>query len=159
MFGNSRCPAGAQAMSKDSNKSGAIIFYSDQVISENERLDRRFLELVNKEKPKLAYIPSASDGTRRYYQEKQTYYKKYGIQDLLYFDLNKEYDPTKTDELLSCDAIHLSGGDPFQFLGSIQEKEIRSDFEKIPGRRWNTPWHQRRGHSAYSQHKHIACLL
>ena len=110
-------------MSNDSNKSGAIIFYSDQVIPENERLDRRFLELVNKERPKLAYIPSASDSTRRYYQEKQTYYKRYGIQDLLYFDLNKEYDPTKTDELLSCDAIHLSGGDPFQFLGSIRKRK------------------------------------
>lgn len=46
---------------------GAIIFYSDQVIPENERLDRRFLEMVNKDRPKLAYIPSASAGTRRYY--------------------------------------------------------------------------------------------
>lgn len=103
---------------------GAIIFYSDQVIPGNERLDRRFLELVNKEKPKLTYIPSASDSTRRYYQEKETYYKRYGIKDLLYFDLNKEYDPSLIDELLSCDAIHLSGGDPFQFLGSIRKRKF-----------------------------------
>ena len=101
---------------------GAIIFYSDQVIPENERLDRRFLEMIGKDKPRLAYIPSASDSTRRYYLEKREYYKRYGIEDILYFDLNKEYDPSLTDELLSCDAIHLSGGDPFQFLGAIRKR-------------------------------------
>ncbi|MBI5805435.1 Type 1 glutamine amidotransferase-like domain-containing protein [candidate division TA06 bacterium] len=105
-------------------KSGAIIFYSDQVVPGNEKLDRRLLELVNKDKPKLAYIPSASDSTRKYYREKYEYYKKYGIEDILYFDLNKEYDPSKTDELLACDAIHLSGGDPFQFLGSIRKRNF-----------------------------------
>jgi dipeptidase E len=110
--------------------SGAIIFYSDQVIPANERLDRRFLEMVNKDKPKLAYIPSASDGTRKYYIEKCEYYKKYGIDDLLYFDLNKEYDPSLIDELLACDAIHLSGGDPFQFLGSIRKRKFGPRLKK-----------------------------
>jgi dipeptidase E len=105
-------------------KSGTIIFYSDQVIPENERLDRRFLEIVGKDRPRLAYIPSASDVTRKYFKEKCEYYRKYGIEDILHFDLNKEYDPSKTDELLACDAIHLSGGDPFQFLGSIRKRKF-----------------------------------
>ncbi len=102
---------------------GTIIFYSDQVIPGNERLDRRFLEM-NKDRPKLAYIPSASDNSRRYYREKCEYYKKYDIEDLLYFDLNKEYDPSLIEELLACDAIHLSGGDPFQFLGSMRKRNF-----------------------------------
>ena len=105
-------------------KSGTIIFYSDQVGPENERLDRRWLELVNKAQPRLAYIPSASDGTRKYFRDKCEYYKRYGISDLLYFDLNQEYDPARLDELLACDAIHLSGGDPFQFLGSIRKRNF-----------------------------------
>jgi len=117
-------------MSERANKHGAIIFYSDQVIPANERLDRRFLEMINKDRPKLAYIPSASDSTRRYYREKCEYYKKYGIDDLLYFDLNKEYDPVLTEELLACDAIHLSGGDPFQFLGSIRKRDFGSVLKK-----------------------------
>lgn len=103
---------------------GAIIFYSDQVLPENERLDRRFLEMVGKDKPRLAYIPSASDNSRKYYREKCEYYKRYGIEALLYFDLNKEYDSSLTEELLSCDGIHLSGGDPFQFLGSIRKRNF-----------------------------------
>lgn len=103
---------------------GTVIFYSDQVIPENERLDRRFLEICGKSKPKLAYIPSASDSTRKYFKEKCQYYRKYGIEDILYYDLNKGYDPSKTDELLTCDAIHLSGGDPFQFLGSIRKRNF-----------------------------------
>jgi dipeptidase E len=103
---------------------GTIIFYSDQVIPENERLDRYFLEVTGKDSPKLAYIPSASDGTRKYYRDKCEYYKKYGIEDILYFDLNKEYDDSLTAELLACDAIHLSGGDPFQFLGAIRKRNF-----------------------------------
>ena len=105
-------------------KSGTIIFYSDQVIPENERLDKRIFEISGKARPRLAYIPSASDATRKYYKDKCEYYKKYGIEDILYYDLNKGYDPSKTDELLACDAIHLSGGDPFQFLGSIRKKNF-----------------------------------
>jgi dipeptidase E len=105
-------------------KSGALIFYSDQVIPENERLDKRIFEVSGKTRPRLAYIPSASDATRKYYKDKCEYYKKYGIEDILYFDLNKGYDPSKTDELLACDAIHLSGGDPFQFLGSIRKRNF-----------------------------------
>lgn len=105
-------------------KSGTIIFYSDQVVPENERLDKRIFELSGKARPRLAYIPSASDVTRKYFKDKCEYYKKYGIEDILYFDLNKEYDPSKTDELLACDAIHLSGGDPFQFLGSIRKRNF-----------------------------------
>ena len=105
-------------------KSGTIIFYSDQVIPENERLDKRIFEISGKDRPKLAYIPSASDANRKYFKDKCEYYKKYGIEDILYFDLNKEYDPSKTDELLTCDAIHLSGGDPFQFLGSIRKRNF-----------------------------------
>jgi len=105
-------------------KSGTIIFYSDQVISENERLDKRIFEISGKSRPKLAYIPSASDATRKYFKDKCEYYKKYGIEDILYFDLNKGYDPSLTDELLACDAIHLSGGDPFQLLGSIRKRNF-----------------------------------
>jgi len=105
-------------------KSGTIIFYSDQVAPENQRLDKRVFEISGKARPRLAYIPSASDATRKYFKEKCEYYKKYGIEDILYFDLNKEYDPSKTDELLACDAIHLSGGDPFQFLGSIRKRNF-----------------------------------
>lgn len=103
---------------------GTIIFYSDQILPKNEIIDRRFLDITGKSKPKLAYIPSASDRTKKHYLEKTSYYRKYGINDLLYFDLNKEYDPSLMGELLSCDAIHLSGGDPFQFLGAIKKRSF-----------------------------------
>lgn len=104
--------------------SGTIILYSDQVVSGNERLDRIFIELAGRDRPKIAYIPSASDNLRKYYTEKCAYYRKYGIRDILYYDLNKEYDPSLTEEMLACDAIHLSGGDPFQFLGSIRKRNF-----------------------------------
>lgn len=91
---------------------GAIFLYSDQVLPENEKLDRRFLKMVGKDRPKMAYIPSASDCPRKYYREKCEYYKRYGVEDLLYFDLNKEYDSSLTD------------GDPFQFLGAIRKRDF-----------------------------------
>ena len=114
-------------------KSGTIIFYSDQVIPENERLDRIILDICGKANPRIAFIPSASDDTRRYFRDKCGYYEKYGIKDFLYFDLNKEYDQSLTGELLSCDAIHLSGGDPFQFLGSIRKRKFGEVLKKYLG--------------------------
>lgn len=45
-----------------------------------------------------------------------------GINDLLYFDLDDEYDDTKISEILSCDVIHLSGGNTFYFLSLMQKR-------------------------------------
>ena len=101
-----------------------LVFYSDQMIDANQKVDRQLLRLIGKERPKLGYIPSGPDPTRQYFLSKVAYYQKLGIHDLLYFDFNAEYDATRIDQLLACDAIHLSGGNTFAFLAWLQQRNL-----------------------------------
>jgi len=43
---------------------------------------------------------------------------------LLYFDVDKEYDEKKIEELLACDAIFLSGGNTYYFLNSLRKRKF-----------------------------------
>ncbi len=103
---------------------GPIYLYSDQEVPGNERIDALWRERLRGTEVRLGYIPSASDTTRRYFDRKREYYSQYGIRDFVYFDLNKEYRPELLPELLSCPAIHLSGGDPFQFNEAIRKRNF-----------------------------------
>jgi dipeptidase E len=42
----------------------------------------------------------------------------------VYFELDKEYQPGLLDSLLSCDAIHLSGGDTYYFLHWLRQRQL-----------------------------------
>ena len=44
------------------------------------------------------------------------YYKSLNANLSVYFELETEYDPEKIEDLLACDAIHLSGGSTYNFL-------------------------------------------
>lgn len=101
-----------------------LIFYSDQIIGKSEKLDKKLISLIDKKNPKLAFIPSCSDITRKYYNEKVEYYGRLGINNLLYFDIDKEFDESRIQELLQCDAIHLSGGDTAYFLSNIKKRKF-----------------------------------
>ncbi|MFW5988510.1 MAG: Type 1 glutamine amidotransferase-like domain-containing protein [bacterium] len=52
------------------------------------------------------------------------YYKKIGINNLMYFDLDKEFDKNKVENLLNCNAIHLSGGNTLYFLNLLQKRNF-----------------------------------
>jgi len=101
-----------------------LVLYSEQFIGQSEQVDQELISLIAKENPKIAYIPSQADLTRKYYNEKIEYYKRIGINDLMYFDLEHEYDEAKLPELLSCDAIHLSGGNTFYFLNFLKKRNF-----------------------------------
>ena len=101
-----------------------IVLYSDQMIEENRKVDYELLRLLNKKSPSIGYVPSCSDLTRKYFNEKVEYYNKLGITDIEYFDLDKEYDETKIKYLFKCDAIHLSGGNTFYFLHLLKKRNL-----------------------------------
>jgi len=100
-----------------------LILHSDQIAGKTQVEDTAF-ELFGLNKPKIAYIPSQSDPTRKYFNEKVEWYKQFGVSDLLYFDIDKEYDESKTDELLKTDAIFLSGGNTYYFLNSLKKRNF-----------------------------------
>ena len=100
-----------------------MVLHSDQIQGHKE-VDLAFIELLGKKSPRLAYIPSQSDFERKYFNQKVEWYKQFGIIDLLYFDVDKEYDEKKNNELFTCDAIFLSGGNTYYFLNSLKKREF-----------------------------------
>jgi len=102
------------------------MFYSDQIIGKSDNPDEELLNLLNKKNPRLAYIPSCADLSRKYYNQKVEYYKRLGIDNLLYFDIDEDFDENKIKELLQCDAIHLSGGNTAYFLSNIMRRNFHT---------------------------------
>lgn len=73
---------------------------------------------------KIGYIPSTEDREKTYFNTKVKYYRDYGIQNIMFFDLYDEFNSLKIDELLECDIIHLSAGDPIEFRNAIKHRNI-----------------------------------
>jgi len=101
-----------------------IVLYSDQIIKANRKVDYELLQLLNKKNPSIGYIPSCSDLTRKYFNPKVQYYNELGISNIQYFDLDKEYDGTKINDIFKSDAIHLSGGNTFYFLHLLKKRNL-----------------------------------
>jgi dipeptidase E len=94
------------------------VLYSDQVIADNAKIDAHLLRLMPKA-PRIGYISSGPDPDRRFFKEKVAYYGRYGLTDLRYIPLDQPLDDA-ADDLLACDAIHLSGGSTSGFLARLR---------------------------------------
>lgn len=105
---------------------GNLFFYSDQVIESpgNRRLDNKLFTSGEPEGIKIGYIPSTEDREKIHFNIKTQYYRDYGIQDIMFFDLYSEFNPSKIDELLNCDIIHLSAGNPIVFRNAIKNRNM-----------------------------------
>jgi dipeptidase E len=106
---------------------GKLFFYSDQVVESpgNRRVDDLLFSGLVPKNIKIGYIPSTEDKEKRYFNLKEQYYREYGIQNMLFFDLYSEFNPLKVKELLSCDIIHLSAGNPIEFRCAIENRQMK----------------------------------
>ena len=100
-----------------------LVLHSDQIKGKTQ-IDEASWKLFSTPKPRIAYIPSQSDFDRKYFQEKVEWYKQFGITDLLYYDIDREYDEGKKAELLACDGIFLSGGNTYYFLNNLKKRNF-----------------------------------
>lgn len=101
-----------------------LVFYSQQTFPQTSAVDEQLLSLFAKPKPRIGYIPSSHNPKPKYYQECQAYYRRYGIAVPVCFELGSGYSPEKTKDLFSCEAIHLSGGNTFQFLHWLRTRSL-----------------------------------
>lgn len=76
---------------------------------------------------KIAYIPSISTSSRKYFHYSYNFYSNFEIDDLIYTDIDKKYNESVPEIISNCDAIHLSGGNTFYFWKNI----IKRDFIKL----------------------------
>jgi len=101
-----------------------LVLYSDQIPSTSERIDNELVTLLGKSNPIIGYIPSRADPQRKYYKERQEYYSRLSMDFEVYFELDEDYHSDLLESLLSCDAIHLSGGNTYYFLYWLRKREM-----------------------------------
>ena len=107
-----------------------LFFHSDQVTFNNV-VDKKIFSILNPEEIQVGYIPSSSDPSREHFNKQKERYEKYGVKDFLYFDLGDEYDETLVPELLSCNLIHLSGGQTNVFAKNLKHRNFKAVLEKF----------------------------
>jgi len=99
-----------------------LAFYSDQQINQSAKMDEQLFNLIGKPHPTVGYIPSSIDPERTWFKKQQNYYKSFGANLSVYFELEAEYEPDKANELFACDAVHLSGGSTYNFLYWLRKR-------------------------------------
>lgn len=101
-----------------------LVFYSDQILPQGEKIDQELLSMVGKPNPTFGFIPSTGDPEYQFFHDRQAYYARYGINLGVYLELENRYYPEILPSLLACDAIHLSGGNTFNFLTWLRKRNL-----------------------------------
>ena len=103
-----------------------LVLYSDQVPALRYTADKELKNLFNKSRPTVGFIPSASDPERKYFNDRKAFYNQLGMDLRAYFELDSEWEPDRLNQLLECDAIHLSGGNTYYFLYWLRKRNMIS---------------------------------
>jgi dipeptidase E len=101
-----------------------LVLYSDQVPALRNTADKELKKLFRKSKPTVGFIPSASDLERRYYNDRKAFYGQLDMDLNVYFELDIGWKPDRLNQLLACDAIHLSGGNTYYFLAWLRKRNM-----------------------------------
>lgn len=111
-----------------------LVLYSDQFHPGSQRLDEYIFELTGSKQPRLGYIPANADTSRRYYREQSQYYARYDLALRPYFELDLRYKAERLPDLLSAEAIHLSGGNTFYFLKWLKQRDMTTQLRQYAAR-------------------------
>jgi dipeptidase E len=101
-----------------------LALFSDQQHCANRAIDERLLRLIGVQAPLVGYVSSASDPDRTYFEACRERYAGMGVDLCCYVDELNCGSEEVLNELLACDAIHLSGGNTFSFLGWLQRSRL-----------------------------------
>ena len=101
-----------------------LMFYSDKSMSKNDMIDKELIAFFDKKNPSIGYIPSCLDPERKFYKEQKAYYANLDMNLSCYYGLNDVFNSERIKRLFSCDAIHLSGGNTYEFLYWLKKKKM-----------------------------------
>lgn len=83
----------------------------------------KFIATIGDRKPnKVGFIPAESYNWLEDYEEYLIWQKLIGIQESIYFDINKPYSKDSLNKLMACDSIFLGGWNTMNFLQSIYNR-------------------------------------
>lgn len=101
-----------------------LVFYSDTQACGNALVVERLLRLIDRPRPRIAYIAATPDPLRVYFDAQRERYRAMGADLALYLDAQTPHERHLEERLLACDAIHLSGGNTFEFLHWIKHSPL-----------------------------------
>ncbi len=97
-----------------------LALYSDVDHPDNDAMHQRLLALIGMPRPRVGYVASSPDPDRLYFGRTRDHYADLGASLEGYVD--EHADDAAFATLLGCDAIHLSGGETFEFLAWLQRR-------------------------------------
>lgn len=105
-----------------------LAFYSDQIVPENQAVDKVLLATLASEGSgkKIGYIPSGPEPDRRYFDERRAYYRRLDLDLCVFHDLDQPQSQNEENLLFHCDAIHLAGGHTGRFLARLKRSGLIS---------------------------------
>ena len=92
-----------------------LLLFSDQNYSQLE-VKTQLVDLIGKSKPTIGYISSCRDPSRQFYKKTKQYYARFEANLTPYLDLESGFDSNYIKLVFQADAIHLSGGNTYQFF-------------------------------------------
>ena len=100
-----------------------LVMLSQQLDPTDRVIAPRFAELLRDGPGRVAYLPSAPDPERAWFDPQSRCYATLGI-SLEYFGVEQEFDAERVAELFGMDAIHLSGGNTFRFMHWLRTRGL-----------------------------------
>jgi dipeptidase E len=101
-----------------------LAFYSDQHAGISDAMNARLMGLIGRTRPRIGYVASEPDPEREYYQRTREHYAQLGAVVDGYLDAEQVSDAARVAKLLTCDAIHLSGGNTFTFITWLKRCDL-----------------------------------
>ena len=101
-----------------------LLLFSDQNHSQLE-VKTQLAKLTGKSKLTIGYISSCPDPSRQFYEKTKQYYARFEANLTPYLDLESGFDSNYLELIFQADAIHLSGGNTYQFFYWILQRGLR----------------------------------
>lgn len=96
---------------------GGVLPSGEVLPKETVSIDKEILKLTGKKKPKLLFIPTASNDSEFYYSVIKDYFAKLGARtDVLYLINKKQSKKSIEEKILSSDAIYVGGGNTLKMM-------------------------------------------
>lgn len=89
----------------------------------NHELNLHVLKVLPKS-GRIVFVPSGADPEREKFEEFKEWFEYYGYKRITFFNLDKNYDGERLDEVIGEDAIYLSGGNTFNFLYNVRRQKF-----------------------------------